>query len=101
MCVTSSGVVLQAGCAAVAIILHYFFLTAFMWMLMKGIVLYVLLVKVFAQIDWKYYTAFTLLSYGEASHIGVKLFDILLSLTHRWPIVIHDIVHSTGPSKNR
>ena len=43
---------------------------------MKGIVLYILLVKVFAQIDWKYYTAFTLLSYGKASHIGVKLFDI-------------------------
>ena len=69
MCVASSEVVLQAGCAAVAIILHYFFLTAFMWMLMKGIVLYILLVKVFAQIDWKYSTAFTLLSYGEASHI--------------------------------
>ena len=50
----------------------------------------------------KYYTTFTLLSNGEASHMGVKLFDIYsYPFTHRWPIVIHDIVHSTGPSKNR
>ena len=54
MFVASSEVVLQAGCAAVAIILYYFFLTAFMWMLIKGIVLYIL-VQVFAQIDWKYH----------------------------------------------
>ena len=50
MFVALSEVVLQAGCAAVAIILYYYFLTAFMWMLMKGIVLYIL-VQVFAQID--------------------------------------------------
>ena len=58
---------MQAGCATVAILLHYFFLTSFMWMLMEGIVLYIMLVQVFAQINWKYYTAFILMSYGEAA----------------------------------
>jgi len=59
----------QAGCATVAILLHYFFLTTFMWMLMEGVVLYIVLVKVFARVDWKYYTIFTLLCYGKTIDI--------------------------------
>ena len=39
-----------------------------MWMLMEGVVLYVLLVKVFVEGSQKKYAArFTLLSYGEKS----------------------------------
>ncbi|XP_065882715.1 adhesion G protein-coupled receptor L3-like [Dysidea avara] len=54
----------KAGCATVAILLHYFFLTSFMWMLMEGLVLYIILVKVYAKVNWKLYTGFTLLCYG-------------------------------------
>ena len=69
-------VFVQAGCAAVAILLHYFFLTSFMWMLMEGVVLYIMLVRVFAQVNWRYYVAFGVISYGKADCsdvAGVKL----------------------------
>ena len=58
---------IQVVCATVAILLQYFFLTSFMWMLMEGIVLYIVLVKVFTQVNWKYYISFTLLSYGKTA----------------------------------
>ena len=49
-----------------AIVLHYLFLVSFMWMLMEGVVLYVLLVKVFVEGSQKrYIIQFTLLSYGK------------------------------------
>ena len=34
---------------------------------MEGVVLYIMLIRVFAQIDWKYYTGFALFSYGKAT----------------------------------
>lgn len=34
------------GCIAVAVLLHYFILVAFMWMLMEGILQYLRFVKV-------------------------------------------------------
>jgi len=88
---------MQAGCATVAILLHYFFLTSFMWMLMEGIVLYIMLVQVFAQINWKYYTAFTALSYGKANY------EVYISnrLNIRWSVTVHGVVYSIGTSKNR
>ena len=57
--------VLQDGCDAVAVILHYFWLVCFMWMLMEGAVLYVALVKVFEVHHLKYLVAFTAVSYGQ------------------------------------
>ena len=88
---------MQAGCATVAILLHYFFLTSFMWVLMEGIVLYIMLVQVFAQINWKYYTAFTALSYGKANY------EVYISnrLNIRWSVTVHGVVYSIGTSKNR
>ena len=62
---------IQTLCATVAILLHYFFLTSFMWMLMEGVVLYIVLVKVFTQINWKYYASFTLLSYGKTAYTAI------------------------------
>ena len=56
------------GCRAVAVLLHYFFLTTFMWMLMEGVVLYVVLVRVFVKHTLRYIFAFTVTSYGGASH---------------------------------
>lgn len=48
-----------------AVALHYLFLVSFMWMLMEGVVLYVLLVKVFVEGSQKKYIIwFTVASYG-------------------------------------
>ena len=48
----------------VAIVLHYLFLTSFMWMLLEGVQLYIMLVEVFeaekSKTIW-YYVA----GYGE------------------------------------
>ena len=54
-----------AHCQAVAVLLHYFFLVTFMWMLMEGVVLYVILVRVFVKhTEKRYMLAFALTSYG-------------------------------------
>ena len=63
-----------AHCKAVAVLLHYFFLVAFMWMLMEGVVLYLALVKVFASNMRLYMLAFTVTSYGlPLLYLGVTL----------------------------
>ena len=53
-------------CQAIAVLLHYFFLVSFMWMLMEGVVLYVILVEVFVSSTKSkiYVSAFTIASYG-------------------------------------
>ena len=49
-----------------AVLLHYLYLVSFMWMLMEGVVLYVVLVKVFIHKTKKYYILlFTVLGYGN------------------------------------
>ena len=54
------------GCRLMAVILHYCFLVSFMWMLMEGVILYVILVQVFADTHHgRYIAAFTIASYGE------------------------------------
>ena len=50
-------------CQAIAVFLHYFFLVSFMWMLMEGVVLYVVLVCVFVKNKKHYLLAFTIASY--------------------------------------
>ena len=57
---------LQAVCSAIAVLLHYLFLVVFMWMLMEGVVLYLVLVKVFVKHNTRRYIAsFTVASYGQ------------------------------------
>ena len=51
-------------CQVIAVLLHYFFLVSFMWMLMEGVVLYIILIKVFVTNAKKYVFAFTIASYG-------------------------------------
>ena len=51
-------------CQAIAVLLHYFFLVSFMWMLMEGVVLYVILVRVFVTNTRRYILAYTIASYG-------------------------------------
>ena len=50
-------------CQVIAVLLHYFFLVSFMWMLMEGVVLYVVLVRVFIKYEKRYLIAFTIISY--------------------------------------
>ena len=51
-------------CQVVAVLLHYFFLVSFMWMLMEGVVLFVILIVVFVKHTKTYLFVFTLTSYG-------------------------------------
>ena len=62
--VGSTGDPVPIHCQVVAVLLHYFFLVSFMWMLMEGVVLYVILIKVFVTNTKKYVIAFTVTSYG-------------------------------------
>ncbi|XP_064406870.1 adhesion G protein-coupled receptor L3-like isoform X2 [Halichondria panicea] len=59
------GGVVDPGCRTAAVLMHYLFLVSFMWMLMEGVVLYLVLVKVFVkQHERKYIIGFTIISYG-------------------------------------
>ena len=60
----SAGDHVPIHCQVIAVLLHYFFLASFMWMLMEGVVLYVILIKVFVTDTKRYMFAFTLTSYG-------------------------------------
>ncbi len=60
---TDSGIV-PIHCQAIAVLLHYFFLVSFMWMLMEGVVLYIVLVHVFITQPNRYMFGFFLASYG-------------------------------------
>ena len=51
-------------CQVIAVLLHYFFLVSFMWMLMEGVIIYVVLVRVFVVHTKRYMLTFTLTSYG-------------------------------------
>ncbi|XP_065912743.1 adhesion G protein-coupled receptor E3-like isoform X2 [Dysidea avara] len=81
----------EAGCATIAILLHYFFLTTFMWMLMEGVVLYIVLVKVFTRVDWKYYTGFTLLCYGGPLLYMIMCVPLGLARTNEWSYGSDDV----------
>jgi len=61
---TSSDGNVPVHCQIIAVLLHYFFLVSFMWMLMEGVVLYIILVRVFITNTKRYMLAFTVISYG-------------------------------------
>lgn len=53
------------SCRTAAVLIHYLFLVSFMWMLMEGVVLYIILVKVFVEHKKRYLAVFMITSYGE------------------------------------
>ena len=61
-----SGVIFQGLCAAVTVILHYLFLSVFSWMLAEGIMLYLLVVRVFGTLASRWYYLL-ILGWGESS----------------------------------
>ena len=68
-------------CQVIAVLLHYFFLVSFMWMLMEGVVLYVVLVLVFVKHTRYYILAFTLASYGiPLLYMGLLTFPLGFAL---------------------
>ena len=66
---------------------------------MEGVVLYIMLVVVFAHVDWKYYTGFILMSYGKATVTVCISYSVEIST--RWSITVYGIVYSIGTGKNR
>ena len=60
---------LQAGCSALTALLHYFLLAAFCWMLCEGVMMYVLLVRVFGAHEKKWLVLYLSLGWGETRNI--------------------------------
>ena len=54
------------GCQTAAVLMHYLFLVSFMWMLMEGVVLYLILIKVFITEQRRYMIGFFVFSYGRS-----------------------------------
>ncbi|XP_065911525.1 adhesion G protein-coupled receptor L3-like [Dysidea avara] len=54
----------KAGCISVTVLLHYFFIAAFCWMLCEGIIIYILLVKVFYNGFFKKLPFYIVLGWG-------------------------------------
>jgi len=44
-----------------------------MWLLMEGVVLYIILMKEFEKVNWKHYLIVTLLSYGKIHKIIIAI----------------------------
>ena len=59
---------MQEVCAAVAALLHYLFLCVFCWMLAEGIMLYLLVVRVFGTIATRWYYLL-ILGWGKISDL--------------------------------
>lgn len=58
---------------------------------MEGIVLYIMLVQVFAHINWKYYTLFALMSYGGPLLYMVLCIPLGLARTDKWSYGSDDV----------
>ncbi len=57
----------QNFCKAVAALLHFFVLSAFGWMLCEGILLYILLIRVFDGVRGKHWKIFNFIGWGKWS----------------------------------
>lgn len=62
VCLTSCQ---QNFCKAVAALLHFFVLAAFGWMLCEGILLYILLIRVFDGVRGKHWKIFNFIGWGK------------------------------------
>ena len=54
----------QVACIVVAALLHYLFLAAFCWMLCEGVMIFLMLVRVFSTLSKRWWF-FLLLGYGR------------------------------------
>ena len=57
----------QVSCVVVAVLLQYFFTSAFCWMLCEGVMLYMMLVTVFGN-KLNHQSFFLLLGWGELNY---------------------------------
>ena len=60
----------HVGCVVVAVLLHYFILASFMWMLMEGVLQYLLFVKVFGSHVENYMVKTALPAWGTCGGRG-------------------------------
>ncbi len=65
------GNVVLPSCQTAAVLIQYLFLVSFMWMLMEGVVLYIILVKVFVEHKKRYLAGFMVTSYGKNAFWGL------------------------------
>ncbi|XP_065911483.1 adhesion G-protein coupled receptor D1-like [Dysidea avara] len=70
--------IIQAACIMVTVLLHYFFLATFSWMLCEGIIIYVLLVKVFYEGFFKKLTFHFLVGWG----LPIPIVAITAGISH-------------------
>ncbi len=54
----------QEACVAVAVVMHYLFLSSFCWMLCEGVMLYLLFIVVFSSVSQKPWL-FLVIGYGK------------------------------------
>ena len=70
-------------CTTITVLLHYFFLCVFCWMLAEGIMLYLLLVRVFGKAAQKWYYLL-ILGWGKCTvHSFVLSCGCEVCLTHK------------------
>ena len=69
----------QAGCSALTALLHYFLLAAFCWMLCEGVMMYVLLVRVFGAHEKKWLVLYLSLGWGETMNMYIHLHTVSTS----------------------
>ncbi|XP_065911491.1 adhesion G-protein coupled receptor D1-like isoform X1 [Dysidea avara] len=68
----------RAACIVVTVLLHYFFLATFSWMLCEGIIIYVLLVKVFYKGFFKRLPFYFLVGWG----LPIPIVAITAGISH-------------------
>ena len=62
----------QNFCKAVAALLHFFVLSAFGWMLCEGILLYILLIKIFDGFRGRHWKIFNFIGWGKYFLLSIK-----------------------------
>lgn len=55
----------RAGCIAVGVFIHYFALTAWMWMGAEALLMFQKIVIVFSNITWRYHLIVSLVCWGK------------------------------------
>ena len=69
-------VLLQWLCTTITALLQYFFLCVFCWMLAEGIMLYLLVVKVFGKAAQKWYYLL-ILGWGKHNFVTVSVLSLI------------------------
>ena len=64
----------RAGCITIGVLIHYFSLTAWMWMGAEALLMFQKLIIVFGQITYRYLLVVSIACWGKYPKINVSLF---------------------------